>query len=175
MNFCSECGARVSLRIPHGEDRQRHICDSCQTVHYRNPNIITGTIPRHEDCILLCRRAIAPKLGLWTVPAGFLELGETIEQGALRETREETRAEVSLGQIHGIYSIPRIGQVYMLYEAQLLSMDFGPTPESSEVRLFREEEVPWEEIAFKVVGRALRDYFQQLKNPLNLPYTRFEE
>lgn len=175
MNFCSECGSSVSLKIPSGEDRQRHVCDSCGTIHYRNPNIIAGTIPRWEDAILLCRRGIAPKLGLWTVPAGFLELGESVEDGAKRETREETRAEVRMGSIHGIYSIPRIGQVYMIYQADLLSTDYGPTPESTEVRLFREEEIPWDEIAFKVVEQALRDYFANLKQPRALPFTEFRD
>ena len=175
MKFCSECGGNISLHIPSGEDRQRHVCDACHTVHYRNPNIITGTIPRRGDAILLCRRGIAPKLGLWTVPAGFLELGESVEDGAIRETREETRADVRIQTIHGIYSIPRIGQVYMLYQAELLSTDFGPTPESSEVRLFREAEIPWSEIAFKVVEQALRDYFAHLKSPRPLPFTEFRD
>ncbi len=175
MKFCSECGNPVSLLVPAGEDRHRHVCGSCHTIHYRNPNIITGTIPRERERILLCRRGIAPKLGLWTVPAGFLELGETVEEGARRETREETRAEVELQGVHGIYSIPRIGQVYMLYRARLISEDFGPTPESTEVKLFTREEIPWGEIAFKVVEKALRDYVESYDNPPAQPYSEFHE
>ncbi len=173
MKFCSQCGEPVILTIPEGDHRERHVCGSCATIHYRNPNIIAGTIPRWGDRILLCKRAIEPRRDLWTVPAGFLEMGETIEQGAIRETLEETGAEVSIEALHGVYSILHAEQVYMLYRAQLKTPAFGPTPESSEVRLFSEEEIPWQDLAFKVIETALRHYFSHRRSPRAHPFTRY--
>lgn len=159
MNFCSNCGARVIFRIPEGDTLPRHVCDSCQTIHYQNPRMIVGCIPEWEDRILLCRRAIEPRYGLWTVPAGFMENGETTAQGAARETLEEAQARVEVDSLYAIYNIPHINQVYILFRAKLLDLDFSAGTESLEVRLFEESEVPWQEIAFATVRNTLNHYF----------------
>ena len=159
MKFCSNCGAEVTTRIPPGDNVQRYVCDNCNTVHYQNPRMIVGCLPYHEDRILLCKRAIEPRYGLWTLPSGFMENGETVEEGAMRETYEEARARVTIDRLITVYSIPHINQVYMLFLARLSDLDFGPGPESLEVELFHESEIPWEEIAFSSVMYSLRNYF----------------
>lgn len=159
MNYCSECGEKVSKQIPEGDDRPRYVCDACQTIHYQNPRIIVGTIPLYGDKVLLCRRAIEPRRGFWTVPAGFMENSETTLQGAQRETWEEARARVDNARLYRLFDLPHISQVYMFYLADLLDGEFGTGPESLEVELFEEGAIPWEEIAFPVVSRALREYF----------------
>ncbi len=163
MKFCSRCGAPVESRIPEGDERERFVCPACDTIHYQNPNIVTGCIPEWEDRILLCKRAIEPRYGLWTLPAGFMENGETTQQGAARETWEEARAHIEISELYSLFNLPRINQVYMLFRARLLDTDFGPGPESLEVRLFREEEVPWDEMAFPVVTKTLELYFADRK------------
>ena len=160
MRFCSECGQAVTLRVPDGDNLPRHVCDACGTVHYQNPKIVVGCIPEWEDRILLCKRAIEPRYGLWTLPAGFMENGETVQQGAARETLEEARAEVQVGQLYALFNLPHISQVYMLFRAQLMRPSFGPGAESLEVRLLREEEIPWDDIAFPVIGEALKLYYR---------------
>lgn len=159
MNYCSECGAKVELLIPAGDDRPRHVCGDCGTIHYRNPKIVVGCIPEWEDRILLCRRAIEPRYGLWTLPAGFMEMGETCQQGAARETLEEAQARVDVGELYSLFNLPHIDQVYLLFRSRLLDLDFGPGQESIEVGLFAESEVPWQEIAFPVVKETLELYF----------------
>jgi ADP-ribose pyrophosphatase YjhB (NUDIX family) len=139
------------------------VCDSCATIHYRNPLLVVGTIPEWEGRILLCKRAIEPRLGLWTLPAGFLENGETIESGALRETAEEAGARVEIGALYTVISLPDINQVYMMFRARLLNLDFGPGPESLEVALFTEDDIPWGDIAFRTIARTLRNYFLDRK------------
>jgi ADP-ribose pyrophosphatase YjhB (NUDIX family) len=159
MNFCSQCGARVTLRIPEGDSLPRHVCDACGAIHYQNPRMIVGCIPEWEDRILLCRRAIDPRRGLWTVPAGFMENGETMAQGAAREALEEAVANVDIGPLYAIYNIPHINQVYLLFRARLLNSDFRAGAETLEARLFAESEIPWGEIAFASVRNTLTHYF----------------
>jgi ADP-ribose pyrophosphatase YjhB (NUDIX family) len=159
MNYCSECGSAVALRVPDGDNRQRHVCAECGAVHYQNPKMVVGCIPEWGDRILLCRRAIEPRYGLWTLPAGFMENGETAQQGAARETLEEASARVAVGALYSLFNLPHINQVYMLFRSRLLDRDFGPGAESLEVRLFSEEQVPWGRLAFPVVHETLRLYF----------------
>lgn len=161
MKFCPECSAPVTLIIPEGDNRHRFVCNSCESIHYQNPKIIVGCIVEHEDQILLCKRAIEPRHGLWTIPAGFLENNETTTEGAKRETFEETLADVTGLELFCLYNIPHISQLYMIYRSQMLEHQFGPTLESSEVSLVSENEVPWDEIAFPVVTASLKHYFKQ--------------
>lgn len=163
MNFCSNCGAKVTLRIPPGDTYPRHVCDACGTVHYRNPLLVIGTIPEWEDKVLLCRRAIEPRLGLWTLPAGFMELGETTAQAALRETMEEAQARVELGELFSMLSVPNVDQVHLFYRARLLDTDFSPGTESLEVALFSESEIPWKEIAFRTISTTLKYFYSDRK------------
>ncbi len=164
MKFCSHCGSdRIVLRVPEGDHVSRFICSDCATVHYQNPKVVVGCLPEWESRILLCRRAIEPRYGLWTLPAGFLENGETIFAGAARETLEEASARVEIGELYTVISLPQISQLYMMFRARLLDLDFSPGPESLEVRLFGEDEIPWEELAFRTIGRTLRNYFLDRK------------
>jgi ADP-ribose pyrophosphatase YjhB (NUDIX family) len=164
MKFCSNCGKPVTLKVPPGDTLPRYVCEQCNTIHYQNPRMVVGCIPEWEDRILLCRRAIEPRYGLWTVPAGFMENGETIAHGAARETLEEANARVEIGQLYAIYNIPHINQVYMLFRARLLDADFSPGAETLETRLFGERDVPWEDIAFATVRNTLTHYFADRKN-----------
>jgi ADP-ribose pyrophosphatase YjhB (NUDIX family) len=159
MNFCANCGTRVVLRVPPGDSLPRHMCDACGTIHYQNPKMVVGCIPEWEDRILLCRRAIEPRHGLWTVPAGFMENGETTGDGAARETLEEANARVEVLSLFAIYNIPHISQVYMLFRARLLDLDFFPGEETLEIKLCNETEIPWDEIAFATVRNTLTHYF----------------
>lgn len=164
MNFCSNCGCEVGLRVPDGDDRPRYICDACGTIHYSNPKLVVGCIPEWEDKILLCRRAIEPRYGLWTLPAGFMENGETTQQGAARETREEANARVEVGGLYTLFNLPHIDQVYLVFRSRLLAPVFGAGSESLDVRLFDESEIPWEEIAFPVIKETLVLYFRDRVN-----------
>ncbi|SVD55816.1 uncharacterized protein METZ01_LOCUS408670, partial [marine metagenome] len=139
MKYCNSCGEKVILEIPKGDNRERYCCPNCEVIHYQNPNVVVGTLPVKEDKVLLCKRAIKPRYGLWTLPAGFLEMEETLEQGALRETFEETNTQVKMKNLYAIYNIPQIGQVYMLYLAEVMQNNFGPTSESLEVKFFKKE------------------------------------
>lgn len=159
MNYCSECGAPVSLRVPEGDTLPRHVCQACGTIHYQNPKMVVGCIPEWEDRILLCRRAIEPKHGLWTLPAGFMENGETTAEGAARETWEEAGARIEIGKLYTLYNLPQVNQVYFIFRARLLDLDFQPGAESLEARLFTEKEIPWEQIAFRTVRTTLEQYF----------------
>ncbi|MEQ1881671.1 MAG: NUDIX hydrolase [Burkholderiales bacterium] len=159
MNFCSQCGAPVQLRVPPGDTLPRHVCQSCGNIHYENPRMIVGCIPEWEGRILLCKRAIEPRIGLWTVPAGFMENAETTAQGAQRETLEEANARVEILDLYALFNIPHINQVYMLFRARLLDLDFYPGSESLEVRLFDEPDIPWNQIAFATVRRTLARYY----------------
>lgn len=164
MRYCSTCGSdRIARRIPAGDSVPRFVCDACGTVHYQNPKVVVGCLPEWEGRVLLCRRAIEPRYGLWTLPAGFLENDETIHAGALRETREEARADVEIGELYTLISLPQISQLYVIFRARLVDLDFAPGPESLEVRLFDEHEVPWEEVAFRTIGRTLRNWFLDRK------------
>jgi len=160
MKFCSACGSGdLAFRVPPGDTLPRHVCDACGTIHYQNPKVVVGCLPVWEHQVLLCKRASEPRRGLWTLPAGFLENGETLQAGAMRETLEEAGARVDLGPLYAIISLPQISQVYMMFRSRLCDLDFAPGTESLEVRLFDEADVPWEQIAFRTIGRTLRRYF----------------
>lgn len=158
MRFCSQCGHPVELRIPTGDDRERHVCVQCETVHYQNPRVIVGCLPVAGERILLCKRAIEPRLGYWTLPAGFLENGETTLAGAQRETWEEAQAQVANPTLYRVFDLPHINQIYMFYRADLLGDRFGAGTESLEVELFRADEIPWRQLAFPVVIETLREF-----------------
>lgn len=164
MIYCSRCGARVAARIPAGDNRQRYVCDACDTVHYQNPNIVAGCVPVWDNRLLLCRRAIEPRYGLWTLPAGFMENGESTEQAAARETQEEAGANVIDLTLYGVFSIPHINQVYMMFRAQLEKDDYHPGAESLDVKLFGEHEIPWDKLAFPVVRLTLERYFEDVSS-----------
>ena len=159
MKFCSVCGSEVRVGIPQGDNRERHICDHCGTIHYHNPKVVAGCIAHWGEQVLMCRRAIEPRHGLWTVPAGFMENGETTYEGAMRETLEEANARVGIDELFVTVNLPHINQVYMLFRGRLLDLDFSPGEESLEVGLMTEDQVPWEEMAFPTVSEALKLYF----------------
>ncbi len=159
MKFCSECGKPVVLRIPEGDNRPRYVCLHCETIHYQNPKIITGCIPVSGQRILLCRRAIEPRLGLWTLPAGFMENNETMEQAARRECEEEACAQVEIEGLFALFSLPHVNQVYVMYRSRLLNDDFRAGDESLEVQLFTEDEIPWEDLAFRTIHYTLEQFF----------------
>ena len=159
INYCPTCGASVSFRVPVGDSLPRHVCDSCGAIHYQNPRLVVGTLPIWENRVLLCRRAIEPCLGMWTLPAGFMENGETVAQAALRETREEANAHIDLGDMFTLISVPHISQVHVIYGATLTDLNFSAGEETLDVRLFSEHEVPWDEIAFRTIAMTLRHYF----------------
>ena len=163
MNYCSECGAAVSLKIPENDERMRFVCDVCGVIHYQNPKIVAGALPVWGEQVLLCRRAIAPRYGLWTLPAGFMENGETTDQAAAREAHEEANAKLRDLHLYTVISIPHINQVYMLYRCELASDDFSPGVESLETRLFHEHEIPWNELAFPSVRKTLECFFHDRK------------
>ncbi|MFV1996630.1 MAG: NUDIX hydrolase [Acidiferrobacterales bacterium] len=162
MKYCSDCGAAVTLRVPVGDNLPRYVCVSCNTVHYQNPNIVAGCIPEWGDKILLCRRAIDPRHGYWTLPAGFMENSETSIEAAARETLEEAGAHVEVTDLFAIYSLPHISQVYMMFRSRLPEPDFQPGRESLEVALFRKGEIPWNELAFPVIEETLRRYYEDM-------------
>jgi len=159
FKHCKACGSPVQYRVPADDNRERAICGACGTVHYENPLNVVGTLPVWHDQVLLCRRNIEPRYGLWTLPAGFMELGETAEQGALRETDEEAGARVELQGLYALLNVVRVGQLHLFYRARLLDTDLAPGPESIEARLFSEAEIPWDELAFKTVRETLKHYF----------------
>jgi ADP-ribose pyrophosphatase YjhB (NUDIX family) len=161
MKYCSNCGSPVELGIPEGDTLQRYICSACGIIHYQNPKVVVGCIPEWGDKILLCRRAIEPRLGLWTVPSGFMENAETLIQGAERETMEEANALVRIGPLFAIYNLPHINQVHVLFRAQLLDLGFSPGIESLEVKLFGEPEIPSKALAFRVIREPLERYFAE--------------
>lgn len=159
MKFCSQCSHPVRYAIPDGEDRNRHICDACGVIHYQNPKIIAGCIPVWGDRVLLCKRAIAPRRGLWTLPAGFMELGETLGEAARREAWEEATIDLELEPLYVLFSLPKFSHVYAFFRARMVTEQFCPGQESLDVRLFAEHEVPWDQLAFETVERALRRFF----------------
>jgi ADP-ribose pyrophosphatase YjhB (NUDIX family) len=159
MKFCSNCGAAVTRRVPVGDSLPRWICDACGVIHYQNPLLVVGTIPEYEGRLLLCRRAIEPRYGYWTLPAGFMENGETVAQAAARETMEEAGARIEIGEPFSMISVPYVNQVHVFYRARILDTAFSPGEETLEARLFDEASVPWNEIAFRTVGLTLRTWF----------------
>jgi len=164
MKYCSECGEKVKLTVPDGDNRPRYICGSCHVIHYQNPKMVVGCIVEHDNKVLLCKRAIEPRYGLWTLPAGFMENNETTMQAAARETIEEAGADVEITQLFTMFSLPHIDQVYMLYRAKFKKVDFSAGTESLEVGLFSESEIPWEEMAFPVITESLKRFFADKKS-----------
>lgn len=164
LNFCSQCGSALTHRIPDQDDRPRYVCDACNTIHYQNPRMVVGCLPTWQGRILLCRRAIEPRRGFWTLPAGFMENGETTLQGALRETWEEACARVENIELYRLFDLPHINQVYLFYRAELVGGEFGVGPESLETRLFDEHEIPWQELAFPIMHDTLRDFLAERKS-----------
>ncbi len=159
MRYCSNCGSEVVRRVPPGDSLPRWICDACGEIHYQNPKLVVGTVPEHDGRILLCRRAIEPRYGYWTLPAGFMENDETVGQAAQRETLEEAGAAVELGAPFTMISVPRVNQVHVFYLAKLGTLDFKPGEETLDVALFEEPAVPWKDIAFRTVATTLRLWF----------------
>jgi ADP-ribose pyrophosphatase YjhB (NUDIX family) len=164
MNYCTQCGAKVVLRIPEGDSHPRHVCPQCGEIHYLNPKLVIGCIAEWEDRILLCRRAIEPGYGLWTLPAGFMENGESTAQAAMRETSEEACARVAIEQLFALVSIPHINQVHLFYRARLLNADFGAGEESLETMLFDEHRIPWDKVAFRSGIFCLEAYFKDRRS-----------
>ena len=158
MRFCSACGQPISRRVPAGDTRARFVCDHCQAIYYQNPKIVAGCLPEWQGQVLLCRRAIEPRLGHWTLPAGFMENDETTREAAERETLEEAAAHVANSSLYCVFNLPHINQVYMMFRARLARPDYGPGPESLEVRLFEEAAIPWDDLAFPVIRETLRLY-----------------
>ncbi|MBP9713016.1 MAG: NUDIX hydrolase [Sterolibacterium sp.] len=159
MRFCSSCGAPVVWRIPAGDNVVRAVCDACDTIHYQNPKLVVGSLPVWEDKVLLCRRAIEPRRGYWTLPAGFMENGESLPEAAARETREEACAHIKLDEIYTLISVPHISQVHVIFRARLLDLNFAAGVETLEVGMFTEAQMPWDEIAFRTVAMTLRHFF----------------
>jgi ADP-ribose pyrophosphatase YjhB (NUDIX family) len=163
LKHCRECGSAIVYRLPDdGDTRERAICSACQTVHYENPLNVVGTVPfwgETGEQVLLCMRNIEPRRGMWTLPAGFMELGETTAQGAARETDEEAGASIELLDLFTVMNVVRVGQVHLFYRARLLSAHFQPGHETMEARLFTEDTIPWDEIAFRTVRETLERYF----------------
>lgn len=159
IKHCRVCGSTVTYRVPADDNRDRAICDACGEIHYENPINVVGTVPVWGDQVLLCRRNIEPRRGLWTLPAGFLELGESTSEGAQRETDEEAGAHIELQGLFTVLNVVRAGQLHLFYRARLTDTVFNPGPETIEVQLFREDEIPWDEIAFRTVRDTLQHYF----------------
>ena len=159
MKFCTSCGSSVTLQIPEGDDRQRFVCSVCELIHYSNPRVIVGCVPHYEGKVLLCKRAIEPRKNYWTLPAGFMENGETTPQGAARETWEEARARVSKLELYRVFDVPSINQVYMFYRCDLDRGEFGVGPESLETDLYLARDIPWDDIAVPVVHQTLKSFF----------------
>lgn len=163
MNFCSECGKDVVHRIPEGDNRLRYVCDNCDTIHYQNPKLVVGCLPVWNEQVLLCKRAIEPCSGLWTLPAGFMENQESLEEAGIRESAEEANANLEIENLYSVISLPHINQIYVLYRAKLLDLDFYAGPESLDVQLFHEKDIPWEKLAFKTIDVTLRHFFADRK------------
>ena len=160
INHCRQCGSAVDNRIPDdGDTKLRAVCSACHTIHYINPLNVVGTIPVWEDKVLLCKRNIEPRKGKWTLPAGFMELGETTAEGAARETVEEAGAQFEMQALFSLINVARVGQVHLFYRAALLSPEFDPGTETQEALLFDEADIPWDEIAFRTVKETLEHFF----------------
>jgi ADP-ribose pyrophosphatase YjhB (NUDIX family) len=159
IQHCRVCGAATEYRVPPDDNRERAICTACGEIHYENPLNVVGTVPIWGDQVLLCRRNIEPRYGFWTLPAGFLELGESAAEGAIRETVEEAGANIELQDLFTLLNVVRVGQIHFYYRARMLDTGLAPGPETIEARLFREDEIPWDELAFRTVRLTLEHYF----------------
>ena len=162
MKFCSSCGHAIEKLVPADDNRTRSVCTQCQTIHYENPRLILGTLSTWGNEILLCRRAIAPRSGFWTLPAGFMEIGESTEAGARRETLEEAGAEVTIQDLFAVFDIPHVEQVHLFFRAEMTSPALSPGMESLEAKLFQAQDIPWDDLAFESVRQALRLHLEDL-------------
>jgi len=170
VKFCSACGSpNLALRVPDGDTLPRVVCAECATIHYQNPKVVVGCLPEWQDRVLLCRRAIEPRYGLWTLPAGFMENNETAGEGAAREALEEANAKVEIEELYTVYSIPNISQVYMMFRAKLIDPDVSPGTESLEVKLVTEDEIPWNQLAFAMVKKTLEFYLEDRRTGVFRP------
>lgn len=160
MNYCSHCGAPVSRKVPAGDHLPRFVCDRCGTIHYQNPKLVVGCVPEDGGRILICKRAIEPRRGYWTVPAGFMENGETLQQAAERESHEEALARVEIGSLLSIVHVMHAHQVHVFFRARLADPEFGVGPESLDSKLVTEAEIPWQDLAFPSITFTLRRYFE---------------
>lgn len=168
MNYCNQCGEKVEQKIPENDNRLRFICTACEAIHYQNPNIVAGTLPLKmgddgREKVLLCKRAIEPRYGLWTLPAGFMENAETVEEAAIRESHEEANVQLANLKLYSVMSLPHISQVYMIFKGDIVGDCFSPGSESLETALFDEEDIPWSEMAFQVMTQTLECYFEDRK------------
>ncbi len=171
MKYCSECGAPTESKIPPDDNRLREICNNCSTIHYVNPKVVVGSMTTWKNKILLCRRAIEPRKGFWTLPAGFMEIGESTSEGAIRETIEESGADIEINDMFAIFDIPSFNQVQIFYLAKMRSSKLSPGVESLEAKLFRKEEIPWSELSFASVKKALELFFEQSNKKLTGVHT----
>ena len=160
MNFCSNCGTRVVLKVPEGDFLPRHVCENCGTIHYENPRIVVGCVPEFEGRILICKRGIEPRRGYWTIPAGFMENDETLEAGAAREAQEEALIQVDIGSLLLVANVVHARQVHIFFRSRMRSPDFGVTHESLEVKLVDEKDIPWGDLAFPSTEYALRSFVE---------------
>lgn len=160
MKYCNHCGSEVLFSVPEGDNRPRYWCNHCGVIHYQNPKIVVGAIPVWEGRFLLCERAIEPRKGYWTLPAGYMENGETLQEGAARETWEEACATVAIGDLYTVFNLAHINQVYMFFLSEMVNGDYAVGDESADVGLFSEEEIPWDQLAFPTIGRTLKFYLQ---------------
>jgi ADP-ribose pyrophosphatase YjhB (NUDIX family) len=163
IRHCKACGGLVNYQVPADDNRERATCTLCQTIHYENPINVVGTVPVWGDQVLLCRRNIEPRRGLWTLPAGFLELGESTAEGAIRETVEEAGARIELQGLLTVLNVVRVGQLHLYYRARLIDTEFAPGPETIEAELFSEAQIPWDELAFRTVRETLHRFFDDLR------------
>jgi ADP-ribose pyrophosphatase YjhB (NUDIX family) len=161
IHYCTQCGSTVTTRTLSGDERARQVCTACGNIHYQNPKMVVGCIPEYENRVLLCKRNIQPRRGKWTLPAGFLENGESVREGAMRETYEEARLRVKIIAPYRLFDLVFVNQLYLMFRARILVPEYGPTHESSEVRLFHEDDMPWDEIAFPVIRQTLLHYFSE--------------
>ncbi|MEQ5837740.1 NUDIX hydrolase [Marinobacter sp. NFXS9] len=176
MNYCSHCGNPVTHRIPDGDNRHRYVCDHCNRIHYENPRIVAGTVPIWEGQVLLCRRAIKPRHGYWTLPAGFMENSETTVEAAMRETREEALAEVAVDGLYTMLHVPHIDQVHLFFRARLIDGTFGVGEESLDTQLFPLTDIPWEELAFPTIRETLERFVRDTETgefPLHVGDIRY--
>lgn len=165
MNYCSNCSSKLELKIPDGDNIHRFVCPVCEMIHYQNPRVIVGCIPVYEEQILLCKRAIKPRYGYWTLPCGFLENGETTQSGAARETMEEANAVVEIGHLYCVYNVPQINQVHLIYYAEMKKPEFSAGIESLEVQLYKTNELPLNDLAFHSIRFALNKYLEHGAHP----------
>lgn len=161
QRFCGQCATPITRRLLEGDNRERDVCEACGAVHYQNPRLVVGTLPIWNDKILLCLRAIEPRANTWTLPAGFMELGETIGQGAERETQEEAGAQITLGKLYTVVDIPHVDQVHVYFLAHATSPDLDPGPETLEARWYSIDEIPWDNLSFRSVSTTLKHYLRE--------------